>query len=281
MSEPIHEKEKIIPKIENIRPFDRLVEVMRSLRAPDGGCPWDHQQTPDTLKKYLIEEAYEALEALDGGNPGEIREELGDLLFQIVFQCRIAEEQEMFSVDDVVESICAKMIGRHPHVFGLLQCENADDVLRQWEERKREEGKNRTSILEGIPKALPALLRAHRIQSRAARVGFDWDSVEGVEQKLEEELGEFKQALKSGNPMEQEREFGDLLFSLVNIARHSGINAEDALRKANRRFTERFTFIETRAREERKKLSETPLEQMDIWWEEAKQSIEENSRNKP
>jgi len=251
--------------------FKELLDVMARLRSVNG-CPWDREQTRASLKKYLLEESYEALEALDKDDPAEIKEELGDLLFQIVFQCQIAEERGEFTMEDVIAKIVSKMVGRHPHVFGNAEFETAQEVVKQWEERKREEGKNRESILEGIPKELPALLKAHRIQSRAARVGFDWERIDDVMVKLDEEVEEFKKALQNEAPENIEDEFGDLFFTLVNISRFVGVDPEDALRKTIKKFMARFHYIEMKASSSGKKLSDMALEELDALWEEAKGS---------
>jgi nucleoside triphosphate diphosphatase len=250
--------------------FDKLVDIMSALRAEDG-CPWDREQTRESLKPFLVEETYEVLEALDEGDPEKIKEELGDLLFQIVFHCQIAKERGEFDVKDVIAKISEKMRTRHPHVFGDARHETAEEVLKQWEERKKEEGKGRESILEGIPKELPSLLRAHRIQSRAARVGFDWAQVHDVMRKLDEELGEFREALQRGDKTRIEDELGDLFFVLVNISRFVGVNPEDALRRTISKFISRFRYIEMKAADSGKILSEMTLEEMDKLWDEAKE----------
>ena len=248
-----------------------LVEIMSRLRGEDG-CPWDKEQTRESLKPFLIEETYEVMEAIDEGNPEKIKEELGDLLFQIVFHCQIARERNEFDMNDVIQGIGKKMTGRHPHVFGGERYGTPEEVLKQWEERKREEGKNRESILEGIPKQLPSLLKAHRIQSRAARVGFDWERVEDVLRKLDEELSEFREALARKDRGEIEDELGDIFFVLVNISRFVGVNPEDALRKTISKFISRFRYIEMKAAESEKHLSEMTLEEMDALWDEAKET---------
>jgi len=249
--------------------FEKLVEIMTALRG-EKGCPWDKEQTRESLKPFLVEETYEVLEAIDEGNPEKIREELGDLLFQIIFHCQLAKERHEFDVNDVVRKISEKMIGRHPHVFGGATYETSEDVLKQWEERKKEEGKSRESILEGIPRELPSLLKAHRIQSRASRVGFDWKQVEDVVEKLDEELKEFRKALEKKDQQEIEDELGDVFFVLVNISRFVGVNPEDALRKTISKFISRFRYIEMKSAESGKSLSGMSLEEMDALWDEAK-----------
>lgn len=249
--------------------FQKLVDIMAALRG-EKGCPWDREQTRESLKPFLVEETYEVLEAIDEGNPEKIKEELGDLLFQIIFHCQLAKERREFDVNDVVRKISEKMIGRHPHVFGGATYETTEDVTKQWEERKKEEGKSRESILEGIPRELPSLLKAHRIQARASRVGFDWKQVEDVVEKLDEELKEFRDALEKKDQQEIEDELGDVFFVLVNISRFVGVNPEDALRKTISRFISRFRFIEMKSAESGKSLSGMSLEEMDALWNEAK-----------
>ena len=249
--------------------FQELLKIMERLRG-EKGCPWDREQTRDSLKPYIIEEAYELVEAIEEGDPSKIKEELGDLLFQIVFQCQIAKEAGEFGFPDVIRNIGEKMTARHPHVFGDAEYKTTDEVLVHWEEQKKREGKLRDSILEGVPKALPALLRARRLQDRAARVGFDWEKAEDVFKKLDEELGEFKEALEAKNRDEIEDELGDIFFMLVNISRFIGVNPEDALRRTISKFIHRFRHIEMRAAEQGRKLSEMTLSEMDRLWDEAK-----------
>lgn len=249
--------------------MEELVNIMAALRGPNG-CPWDKKQTRQSLKAFLLEEVYEVLEALDENNPASIKEELGDLLFQIVFHCQIAKEEGEFDIWDVIQGISQKMIARHPHVFGNTSLQTSEEVLVHWEKQKRKEGKNRNSILEGVPKSLPALILAHRLQERASRVGFDWSESQYVIGKMEEELSEFKQALNSKDLQHMEEELGDILFSLVNLSRFISVNPEDALKKTVKKFTCRFQFIEQYAAKMGKSLSEMSLQEMDILWEEAK-----------
>jgi len=253
----------------NVMDFQELLKIMGALRS-EKGCPWDKEQTRESLKPFIVEEAYELIEAIDESDPEKIKEELGDLLFQIVFQCQIAKENNEFKVSDVIEKISKKMIARHPHVFGKANYKTADEVLLHWEEQKKLEGKMRESILEGIPKTLPSLLRAHRLQKRAAGVGFDWEKVEDVLKKLDEELKEFKEALKTKRQDEIEDELGDIFFMLVNISRFIGVNPEDALRKTISKFIHRFRYIEMNAAEQGKKLSDMTLNEMDSLWDESK-----------
>lgn len=247
--------------------FERLKDIMKKLRAK---CPWDKKQTHASLRPYLIEEAYETLEAIDREDPDELREELGDLLLQIVFHATLAEEKGLFTMDDVVRGISEKMVSRHPHVFGDAQYETAEEVVGQWEERKKEEGKLRDSILEGIPESMPALLRAQRLQSRAAKVGFDWEHVKDVLDKVEEEFGEFREALHERDEDKVEDELGDILFALVNVSRFTGINAENALRRTIAKFIKRFRHIEMKASEEGRELRDMSLEEMEQHWQESK-----------
>jgi len=228
-------------------------------------------QTRESLKPFILEEAYELIEAIELNDPEKIKEELGDLLFQIIFQCQIAKEKKEFEINDVIEKICRKMIARHPHVFGDANYKTADEVIAYWEEQKKREGKKRASILEGVPEILPSLLRAHRLQNRAASVGFDWDKFEDVLKKLDEELKEFKKALETRQQNTIGDELGDILFMLVNVSRFIGVNPEDALRKTIAKFISRFRYIEMKAADDGKKLSDMTLEEMDKLWEEAKE----------
>lgn len=251
--------------------FDKLVQLMARLRGPDG-CPWDRKQTTASLKPFLIEECYEVVDALDDGDPEKIREELGDLLFQIIFHARIAEEQGAFTIKDVIETNVEKMTRRHPHVFGEEKLETDKEVLANWEEiKKKEKGyRDRKSILEGVPRDLPSLLRAHRLQERAARVGFDWKHLNEALPKLDEELAEFKESLKKEDAAGIEEELGDVFFTLVNISRFLGVNPEEALRKTISKFIDRFRYIEEAAETAGRKLNDMTLEEMDRLWEESK-----------
>lgn len=249
--------------------FNELLAIMSALRG-EKGCPWDKEQTPESLKPFIVEEAYEVLEAIDENNPDALREELGDLLFQIVFQVQLAKERGEFDMADVIGSIGRKMIGRHPHVFADADYKTSAEVLVHWEAQKKREGKNRESIIDGVPKTLPSLLRAHRIQDRAARVGFDWEKLDDVLGKLDEELKEFKSAVREKKNDDIESELGDIFFMLINVSRFIGINPEDALRKTISKFISRFRYIEMAATDVGKKLSEMTLAEMDAFWEEAK-----------
>ena len=250
--------------------FQKLLNIMEKLRG-DKGCPWDKEQTRESLKPFILEEAYELIEAIESGDPEKMKEELGDLLFQIVFQCQVAKERREFEISDVIEKITKKMITRHPHVFGEAEYRTSAEVIVQWEEQKKLEGKRRESILEGVPEALPSLLRAHRLQNRAASVGFDWDKVGDVLKKLDEEVKEFKKALETKEKNEIGEELGDILFMLVNVSRFIGVNPEDALRKTIAKFISRFRYIEMKAADNGRKLSDMTLSEMDKLWEEAKE----------
>jgi tetrapyrrole methylase family protein/MazG family protein len=222
------------------------------------------------LKPYLIEESYEVIEAIDEKDPAKLKEELGDLLMQVVFHSQVAKDNGDFDINDVIEKISAKMVSRHPHVFGDAKYDTPEEVKKQWHDRKKEEGKFTDSALEGVPKELPSLLRAHRIQSRAAKVGFDWPVIDDVVAKLEEELHEFKQAVQGKDKKEIEAELGDIFFVLVNLSRWVGVNAEEALRKTISKFISRFRYIEMKAAENGRKIEEMTLEEMDVYWDEAK-----------
>ncbi len=249
--------------------LEGLIKIMAALRG-EKGCPWDREQTSESLKPFIVEEAYEVLEAIDERNPEAVKEELGDLLFQIVFQCRIAQEKGEFGMSDVIEKISRKMIARHPHVFGDADYKTSAEVLVRWEAQKKLEGKQRESLLEGVPRTLPSLLRAHRLQDRAARVGFDWDKVDDVMKKLDEEIAEFKEAMEKKQEDEIEEELGDVLFMLVNLSRFIGVNPEDALRKTISKFISRFRYIEMAAADSGRKLTDMTLAEMDALWDEAK-----------
>ncbi|GAB6184083.1 nucleoside triphosphate pyrophosphohydrolase [Thermodesulfovibrio hydrogeniphilus] len=249
--------------------FKKLVEIMEKLRS-ENGCPWDRVQTHDSLKRYLLEETYELIEAIEKKDYKGMKEELGDLLLQIVFHSKIAKDEGKFDIDEVIDTISNKMISRHPHVFGDADFRTPEEVLNQWDDRKKEEGKLRESILEGIPLALPALLRAYKIQSRVAKVGFDWENVEGVIEKIQEEISELRDAVNSGDKEKVEEELGDVLFSIVNLARFLKIDPETALRKTNRKFEERFKKLESIVKEQGKDLKDMTLSEMDEIWEKVK-----------
>ena len=276
--------------------FTKLVDLMAALRAQNG-CPWDRKQTHESLKPYLLEEVYEVIETIDLRDEQKLREELGDVLLQVLFHSQIAAEAGSFTIEDVIETLATKLVRRHPHVFRAGdqagQASNSEQVLAQWEDIKRAEREaagNTQSVLDGVPKILPALLRAYQIQARAARVGFDWpQSDAGLEQvlaKITEEIGELREALtlnqvrmesESNNRLdareEMENELGDLLFSLVNLARFLKANPEDALRRATNRFIDRFHLVEAQALEKGRLLTEMTLPEMDELWDEAKRQL--------
>jgi tetrapyrrole methylase family protein/MazG family protein len=250
----------------NLSRFDALVEIIATLRAPDG-CPWDRKQTHASLRENLLSECYEVLEALDGGDADKLCEELGDLLMQIVLHAQIAAEAGEFEIGEVIEGINKKLIHRHPHVFGSKKVKDAEEVIHNWEELKKDERGEGVSMLESVPKEMPALGYAHEIQRRAAWVGFDWEDIGGIIDKLAEEVGEFQRAKTEERKAE---EFGDLLFTLANIALRMGIDAESALREANKRFYKRFSYMEELCRKRGLKFAELSFDEQNKLWEEAK-----------
>ena len=251
--------------------FDELVTLMDRLRDP-GGCPWDREQTLETLKTYLLEETYEVLDALDGDDPEAHCEELGDLLLQIVFQAKLRSERNEFTVEDVIRGIHDKMVRRHPHVFGDAQASTSDEVLDQWERQKAREkvGTDRPSILDHVPANLPALLQALRLTEKAARVGFDWSAQADLFAKVDEEWLELRQEAESGNREGLAEELGDMLFVLANLARRHQIDPEQALRGANSKFMRRFRHIETALKAQGRSVEDAGLAEMDVLWDEAK-----------
>lgn len=251
--------------------FDRLLTIMDELRAQ---CPWDRKQTIDSLRHLTIEETYELSDAILEGDLPEVQKELGDLALHIVFYAKIASEEGAFAITDVLEGISDKLVRRHPHVYGDVTADDATTVERNWEQIKlQEKGTVKKTVLGGVPTSLPALLKAYRMQEKARGVGFDWEHREQVWEKVQEELQEFKDELGNGDALKQEEEFGDLLFSLVNYARFAGINPEDALERTNKKFMRRFNYLEQRVQEEGKNLSEMTLDEMDVYWEEAKKVL--------
>ncbi|MEX2601017.1 MAG: nucleoside triphosphate pyrophosphohydrolase [Balneolaceae bacterium] len=247
------------------RNFEDLVTLVERLRKE---CPWDRKQTPESLKDNLIEEAYEAVDAIEQNEPDELRKELGDLLLHIVFQSTMATETAAFSIEDVIEGISEKLIRRHPHVFGEASVEDEQEVAANWETIKLSEGKE--SLLDGLPLHLPALIRAQRMQEKAGNVGFDWAEWELAWEKLNEEIDEWREAVGSQDQDHRLEEFGDLLFSLVNVGRLLGLRGEDALRQANRKFENRFRYIEKQLAIRERSIRESSLEEMDLLWDEAK-----------
>lgn len=249
--------------------FESFAEIVAHLRAPNG-CPWDREQTHESLRKHLLEESYEAITAIDSGDFVDMREEFGDLLLQIVLQSQIANEEDQFNVNQVIQGIHAKIVRRHPHVFGDLELEGVQGVLANWErlkENERKENKADKGLLDGVPAALPALSQAQEYQDRAARVGFDWPEIEGVLDKVKEEIDEIKNAETN---FELASEIGDLFFALINLARWKTVDAESALRGTNLKFKKRFGYVEQSAKKQGKSLSDMTLEEMDSLWNEAK-----------
>lgn len=249
-----------------------LVSIMARLRAP-GGCSWDQKQNHTTLKPYLLEESCEAIDAIDENNMDLLQEELGDVLMNLVFHAQLASENDQFTFQDVARTISEKMVRRHPHVFDKT-CElTAEEVEEQWERIKREEKAERTSVLDGIPKSLPSLMRAGKLQKKAAKVGFDWPDKQGPIEKVEEEFQELKEALNSGIQNDIDDEFGDLLFSMVNLGRHISVDADHALSMANRKFISRFQSVEKICSLRNLTMSEMSLDELDAIWDEVKRGV--------
>lgn len=248
-----------------LKAFDRLLTIMDELREQ---CPWDKKQTLQTLRHLTIEETYELGDAILENDLKEVKNELGDLLLHIVFYAKIGSETNSFDIADVANSICDKLINRHPHIYGDVAVSNEEDVKRNWETIKLKEGKK--SVLEGVPNSLPALVKANRIQEKVAGVGFDWEQPEQVFEKVKEELAELQEEVSAGDKDKLEAEFGDVLFSLVNYARFLDINPENALERTNKKFIKRFQYLENKAKHHKRTLKEMSLAEMDIYWEEAK-----------
>lgn len=245
--------------------FSRLVEIMKELREK---CPWDRKQTIHSLRQMTIEETYELADAITDADWQGIREELGDLLLHIVFYARIGEEQNRFTLEDVIHGICEKLINRHPHVYGNVKIDSAEEVKINWEKIKLNEGKN--SVLSGVPRSLPATVKAMRLQEKAKQTGFEWDNKEDVWKKVEEEIGELKTAISNNNQKETEEEFGDVIFSLINYARFLHIDAENALELTNKKFIYRFTALESEVKKQGRDLNELSLQEMDEIWNKIK-----------
>lgn len=249
-------------------PSDKFADFVELVSILRNECPWDRKQTHDSIKDNLIEEAYEAVEAIDNGDYDELSRELGDLLLHVVFHSKMASETESFSIEDVIYRISEKLIRRHPHVFDDVEVDDEKDVATNWESIKLKEGKE--SILDGVPKHLPGLIRAQRMQEKAGNVGFDWEEWQLAWEKLDEELDEWRESVANQSKEDQREEFGDLIFSLVNVGRLLELNAEDSLRMANKKFNERFRYIEQRLSEQGKSVTDSTLEEMDKFWEESK-----------
>ena len=252
-------------RTQQLAAFDRLLTIMDELRAK---CPWDKKQTMETLRPLTIEETYELADAILDQNLDEVEGELGDLLLHIVFYAKIGSEQGDFDISSVLNGICDKLIKRHPHIYGDVVVNNEEEVKQNWEKLKLKEGK--ASVLQGVPKSLPALVKATRIQEKVAGVGFDWEEPQQVFEKVEEELQEFNAEVKAKNQHAIEAEFGDVLFSLINYARFLGVNPENALERTNKKFIKRFQYLEQQAKIKKRTLSDMSLNEMDVLWEEAK-----------
>jgi len=252
-------------RTDQLKAFDRLLTIMDELRDK---CPWDQKQTMETLRTLTIEETYELGDAILDQDLKEVKNELGDLLLHIVFYAKIGSEKKVFDISDVINSLCEKLIHRHPHIYGDVVVADETEVKQNWENLKLKEGK--ASVLQGVPKSLPALVKASRIQEKVAGVGFDWEHSDQVWEKVEEEIGELKSEITSKNQEAIEAEFGDVLFSLINYARFLKINPENALERTNKKFIKRFQYLESKAKTLQKSLSEMTLSEMDVYWEQAK-----------
>ena len=256
---------------EQLEAIDRLLTILDELRVK---CPWDKKQTFDSLKNLTVEEMYELVDAITEGDTDEMKKELGDLLMHIVFYAKIGSEQSLFDIKDIADSIADKLIFRHPHIYGDVKVDSEKDVLANWEKLKLKEG-NR-SVLAGVPKGLPALIKAYRIQEKASGVGFDWDEASDVWQKVEEEIEEFKVEVKADNQDLMEEEFGDILFTLVNYARHKGIDPEKALARSNSKFISRFNIVEELVNKEKGGFEDVTLQELDQYWNKAKEQKSPN-----
>ena len=256
---------------ETLNSLSKLIKITDTLMGEDG-CPWDKVQTRESLKPYLVEETYEVLDALDANDPEKIKDELGDLLYQILFHSKISSLTGEFDFRDVIDNLSEKMVRRHPHVFQEGELNTPDQVVKQWEEIKRNEKNqaNQKSILDNIPKNLPSLLRAQKLQKKAAKEGFDWDQISDVFDKLDEEIGEFKEAVLKKKSADIQNEIGDMIFVITNIAKCYKIDAEEALRSTNNKFIKRFQYIEQKIEAKGKTLKDSPLEEMERYWQEAK-----------
>lgn len=253
-----------------LKNFSKLQEIIAVLRGPNG-CPWDKEQTHESLKKYLIEETYEVIEAIDSGDIDHLVEELGDVLLQVMLHAQIGEDEGYFAIDDVIEALSTKMIRRHPHVFGNRVVEDSEEVLRNWQEiKKQEKGETETSLLDGISMSMPNLLRAYEIQKKAAKVGFDWQEITPALEKVKEELEEFENEIKTASLLNAKKEFGDILFAFVNVARFLKIHPEEALFETNEKFIRRFGYIEEKVKNSEKPIEDHSLEELDRFWDEAK-----------
>ena len=251
---------------DQLKAFNRLLDIMDDLREK---CPWDQKQTLESLRHLTIEETYELADAILDNDLPEIKKELGDLFLHIIFYAKIASEQKAFDIADVANAISDKLIHRHPHIYGDVNVEDEEEVKRNWEQLKLKEGKK--SVLEGVPKSLPAVVKASRIQEKVAGVGFDWEQPEQVWEKVQEELSELNEEIKAGSKENIEKEYGDVLFSMINYARFINVNPENALEKTNKKFLNRFQYLETQAKKAGKELSDMSLTEMDVFWEKSKE----------
>ncbi len=247
--------------------FLKLLKIMDELREQ---CPWDKKQTIESIRHLTIEETYELSDAILKNDMSEIKKELGDILLHIIFYARIASETKAFNIKDVIDNLCEKLIFRHPHIYGDVKAETEEQVKQNWEQLKQKEKGGNTSVLSGVPNSMPALLKAYRIQEKARAVGFDWDDPSQVFEKVKEELSEFEAEIKNKDIKAAEKEFGDVMFSLINYARFLNINPEDALEQTNKKFIKRFGYMESKVKEKGKQISDCKLEELDIYWNEAK-----------
>lgn len=251
--------------------FIELINIIKKLRSPEG-CPWDKEQNLYSMKEHLIEETYELVDALDNKDIENIKEELGDILLHVIFHSNIAEEEQLFTLTDVIQTISDKMVRRHPHVFGNLNVESTDEVLQNWDEIKQMEKQERSSILDSIPKGLPSIHKSIELQKKARKVGFDWEKPEDCMDKVVEEFQEFQDAIASGNPAEIDHEMGDLFFAIINMSRFLKTDPDEALRKANLRFFNRFKFIEQQLKEIGRAPESASLKEMESFWNKAKET---------
>jgi len=253
---------------EKLKAFERLLEIMDDLRAK---CPWDMKQTMDSLRYLTIEETYELSDAIIDKDLKGVKEELGDIMLHMVFYSKIGEEQKAFDVADVLHAVCDKLVHRHPHIYGDVEVADEEEVKRNWEKLKLKEGKK--SVLEGVPRSLPAMVKAYRVQQKVKQLGFEWKDASGALEKLEEEVGEMKEAYEDKDPLELERELGDVLFSIINFARYMEIDAEKALEMTNKKFIARFQWMEEAAAGDKKVLHDMSLAEMDVYWNKAKEVL--------
>lgn len=252
---------------ETLQAFDRLLNIMDDLREK---CPWDKKQTIESLRHLTIEETFELSDAILKNDLNEIKKELGDILLHIVFYAKIGSEQNAFDMKKVMNDLCDKLVYRHPHIYGDVKAETEEQVKQNWEQLKQKEKDGNKTALSGVPNSMPALLKAYRIQEKVSAIGFDWEKPEQVYEKVKEELGEFESEVTKGNKQKAESEFGDVLFSLINYARFLNINPEDALELTNKKFTKRFNYLESKIKEQGKRLKDCTLDEMNVYWEEAK-----------